>query len=448
MSDDRIADYLRDRGRVEPPLDFVGSVMDAVADVPQQRASWFAPFLPAAVAVGAVAAVIALALLVNRPPPIGPPTASPVASQAIELSPAPTSAPARTFSPAATPTPGPTAELSQGPLLEPGDVARIPAVWMDKGFGTIALERGPDAGGYRLVPDPSSDSHFFIEIPIIYELERVPEGADWGGFDWTVQDSAGSVVAESTLVFAPPGQECRGLSQWPGATVPEDRFEGCLLFAIPRAAADDELALVYQPTRATAPLERIPVRAPGPAPAPVDPEWPRPDPVYVAKPGLPFTVLESADADTLFAEADTCTNVDEGYMVTFPESWYTNTAIGDVPACSWFSPTFYEATEGGPLPEEIAIEISVFEGAIGFIWVDLYSEDVVLDGIDARRYETGMTKDVDQPTEAFQYVYLARFDESSEGRKMWAFTGTEYGGDYELNRAVLDRIMASLEFTE
>jgi hypothetical protein len=208
------------------------------------------------------------------------------------------------------------------------------------------------------------------------------------------------------------------------------------------------LELIYQPP-GIADATRIALRRPGAAPEPVVVEWPRPDPVYVAQPGLPFTVLESAEADALFVDPDTCTNPEDGYTVTYPDSWYTNTAIGDVPACSWFSPTFYEATEGGPRPDEIAIEIRVFEGAIGFIWVDLYTEDVSIGGFSGRRYETGMTKDPEQPTNVLQYSYLAYLDpQQSEGRKLWAFTGTEYGGEYELNRAVFDRIMASLEFTD
>ncbi|MGH2428670.1 MAG: hypothetical protein ACRDGV_07265 [Candidatus Limnocylindria bacterium] len=441
MSDEQIVEYLRSRGRMMPPADLVGSVMDAVADAPQRRLSWFAPFVPAVAALAAAGGVVLLAFIVGQSPDLGPPASG---------SPPPVATPTMEPSPSASPSPTPrgTPELSQGPLLEPGDTALIEAVWTDGEFGTITLERGPDVGGYRLVPEPSSETHFFIEIPTTYELDRVPDGADWGGLDWRIESADGSVAAGEVSVFPPP-EPCMGLAQWPGATVPEDRYEGCMLFALPREAADVELELVYEPTSASGPLERIPVRAPGPAPEPVAAEWPRPDPVYVAKPGLPFTVLESAEADELFADADTCTNPEAGYTLTFPESWYTNTAIGDVPACSWFSPTFYEATEGGPVPDEIAIAIRVFEGLIGFVWVDLYSEDVVLDGVDARRYETGMTKDAATPTDQFQYSYLAYLDdEPSEGLKLWAFTGTEYGGTYELNRAVFDRIMASLRFDE
>jgi len=54
MNDDQIVEYLRSRGRGEPPLDLVSSVMDAVDRAPQRR-SWFAAFVPALAAAGAVA---------------------------------------------------------------------------------------------------------------------------------------------------------------------------------------------------------------------------------------------------------------------------------------------------------------------------------------------------------------------------------------------------------
>ena len=312
--------------------------------------------------------------------------------------------------------------------------------------GTITLERGADVGGYPLVTEPSSESHFFVEVFATYELESATEEGQWGALDWRVASADGTVDGQLVDSFPPP--KGRGpLGHWPGATVPETRYEGWMIFAIAREAAATSFDLVYQPEGVTE-RTRIPLRAPGDAPEPVQAEWPRPDPVYVAKDGLPFTVLDSPEADALFADADTCTNPDGGYTVSFPESWYTNTEIGEVSACSWFSPVFYEATEGGPLPEEIAIVITVFDGAIGFIWADLYTEELSLDGLAARRSETGQTKDPATPTDQFQYSYLARLDASHDGRKLGASTGVDYGGDYELNKAVFDRIMASLKFTE
>jgi hypothetical protein len=331
-------------------------------------------------------------------------------------------------------------------LLAPGNATLVPAVTPEGPYGTITLDRGHDVGGYPLVLEPSSETHFFIEILATYELDQIPAGTEFGELDWRVESTDGAVEAELVRAF-PPVRGRPTLGQWPGATVPEERYDGWMLFAVPRDAADTTLELIYQPAGVTD-VTRIPVRSPGEAPAPVAAEWPYRAPVYIAQSGQPFTVIENAEADALFVGADTCTNPDGGYAISYPDSWYTNTALDNVPACSWFSPTYYELNDSGDRPAEIAIEIRVFAGAVGMIWVDLYSEQITVDGFSAVRSETGMTKDPEMPTDVFQYDYLVRLDGDSEGRKLWAVTGTDYGGDYELNRAVLDRIMASLEFTD
>lgn len=355
-----------------------------------------------------------------------------------------------TSSPSAEPTsiPPPTPPAADSDLLDVGNIVAMPLRSVQGATGTITIERGEDTGGYRLVPDPSSETHFFIELFGTYQMDVAPETAQWGDLDWRVEGADGAAVGAEVLRAFPEPEERGSLGNWPGATVPEDRYQGWIIFAVPRGTADVALELVYQPDGVDEET-RFPLRNSAEAPTPVVAEWPRPDPVYMSQDGLEITVLESVDADSLFADADTCTNPDGGYTVSFPESWYTNTAIGDISACSWFSPTFYQATPGGPRPDEIAIDIRVFEGAVGFIWADLYSEEVTLDGVGARRAETGMTKDAGTPTKTFQYTYLARLDDDpTEGRKLWAFTGTDYGGTYELNKAVLDRIMASIEWID
>lgn len=438
MNDERIVQYLRSRGRVEPPDDLASSIAVALDDVPQLGRSSFASWLPAVTAAGVATLIVVVAILAVQTPSIGPapaPSPAPFSSTTTE--------PIGTPEPAATMTPTPPEGQD---LLEPGSRITLPIASSEGVSGMIALERGEDVGGYPLVSSPSSELHFFVEVRATYELEDAPETASWGDVDWRLEDASGP-VGERLDAFPEPAER-NYLGTWPGATVPEPRYEGWIIFAVPRDVAGSALDLVYQPP-GVADATRIPVRRPGAAPEPVTLEWPRPDPVYVAQPGLPFTVLESAEADALFADSDTCTNPEGGYTVSHPDSWYTNTAVGDVPACSWFSPTFYEAGEGGVRPDEIAIEIGVFDGDIGFLWVDLYTEDVSIGGFMGRRYETGMTKDAEQPTNQLQYSYLAYLDsERSGGRKLWGFTGTEYGGEYELNRAVFDRIMASLRFTD
>jgi hypothetical protein len=600
VNDDQILEYLRARGRAEPPMDLVGSVLAAIAESPPRRASWIAPFMPIGAALGA-AAIIAVVILLSQdrdistPNPSGGPSSSAAPSPSASPRPAPSlpgsigdrllevgdvvvmpafddlgewgtirlergdelrpsdSAwstyeggsvlieihvtytaerdtsqlfgdsdwgvriqdeipgvagsdvlPGRTDPdrpvgdslagqgsasegsvtegwialevPIVEDTPGVfvTYKGGQRPegststplwevlvrerernapprvgadLLEVGDATLLPARTPDGPFGMITLDRGRDVGGYPLVLDPSSSTHFFIEVRATYEVGDIPEGAQFGDIDWRVEGEDGTVEGE--LLHASPLVRGRGeIGSWPSvALVPETLYEGWIILAIPREDAQTNLELVYQPPGVTD-ATRIPVRAPGEAPTPVAAEWPYTEPTYVARAGLPFTVIESAEADALFVDADTCTNPEGGYTVSYPDSWYTNTDLDNVPACSWFSPTFYELNESGDRPEEIALEIRVFDGAVGFIWVDLYSEQITLDGFDARRAETGMTKGPEMPTDTYQYDYLAYLDTDTDGGKLWAFTGTEYGGDYELNMAVMDRIMASLEFTD
>ena len=439
MSDERIVAYLRSRAAVSPPFDFVPSVVGALDDAPPHRAAWFAPFVPGAAAVGIAVAVTAIAFLVNQDRNVGP---DPDPSAA----PSPTVAESPTGDPTPSVVPSTSPEPVEGDLLHAGDRVDLDIRSVEGVSGSITLRREMDVGGYALVPEPNSETHFFVEIRVTYELETAPETASWGEVDWRVEGPDGPVGVDFLVAVVPPGG--RGsLGTWPGATVPEERYEGFLIFVVPRDLADTPLDLLYQPP-GVADAVRIPLREPGDAPPPVAAEWPRPAPVYVEQPGLPFTVLESAEADALFEDPDTCTNPEDGYTVTYPDSWYTNTAAGSVPACSWFSPVFYELTDDGSRPPEIAVEITVFSGDIGFIWADLYSENVTLDGVDARRYETGETKDPMTPTDRFAYSYLAYLDDVSEGRKLWAFTGVDYGGNYELNKAVFDRIMASFRFTD
>jgi len=438
MTDEQIREYLRGRAQVTPPLDLVSEVAGAVANVPQVRPRWFAPLVRAFGAVAVAAAVVLVAVVVAEKQPTGGPDVSdsPAASHSAGASASSTPAPPSTSEPTAL-------------LLTPGGSVAIDAVDATGRWGTIIMTRGVDYGAD--VGD--SNVGFGLQVFIEYQADRLPEAATFGAEDWsivTADDDMPIGTRGRTPLATAPIQEALGTYRR-GIDMFTTPTEGMLYWTLPAQAVDEDLVLVYQPPGVDSPF-RIPLRSAGRAPSVVpssSPDavvWPRPEPVYVGKEGLPFTVLASDEADRLFGETDTCTNPDGGYTVSYPDSWYTNTRIGDVPACSWFSPILYDPVEGGPRPVEIAIEIRVFDGNVGFIWVDVYSEEITLDGFPARRYETGMTKDVATPTNTFQYDYLARLDDRDDGKKIWAFTGTEYGGTYELNKAVLDRIMASIDF--
>lgn len=330
-------------------------------------------------------------------------------------------------------------------LREFGSRVTMPIQSTRGAAGTVRVSRLLDAGGFPLVIEPSSETHFFVELFVSYDVTAFPEGAATGPDDWHVETAGGDLI-DATQVTEMRGSEARAiLFTWLGSSEPPVNVpEGHLIYAIPRDAASETLVLVYEPDGAVPAL--FPLRAPGDAPPPVVAAWPRAELVFEAQPGLPITVLESAEADALFAETATCTNTLDGYSVTYPSSWHTNDAVGPVPACSFFSPIPFTGTADGNLPTGVPISIGVFEGAVGYIWVDLYGEAVAIDGFEGGRSETGKTKEADVPTDTFQYGYLLLLDENvnGEGRKLQATTDSEWANGYEVNRAVLDRIMASL----
>jgi hypothetical protein len=163
-----------------------------------------------------------------------------------------------------------------------------------------------------------------------------------------------------------------------------------------------------------------------------------------------FTVTPNADADALFLDRDQCENLEDGYRLEFPDAWYTNTAVGDVQPCQWFTPDFYEVDDPDEVPSEIAITIRIVPGEVGSI-LDVISDEagVVGETQSAFRFEergTG-TEGSEFPASYRAYYYVVQLGPSSEqGPNLMAMTTTKMGGDYELNKAVLDRIMATMEF--
>ena len=441
MSDQPILDYLKSRAQVRPPMDLVGSIADAVEGVPQQRHSWFAPFMPAAAAVAAAAVVVVAAILVGQegnsaPPPAGSPTEAEIAS--------PTSAPT------AEPTPAPT-------LLRPGDNATIDAVDSEGRWGTVTLTRGDDLGGYDdgSVPEDS----FVIEVHVRYVAEREPEPFEFGAGDWML---VGGPDGEPVDGRVPPGGRRAAsrpsLATYPGAIdIFTNDLQGWLLFVVPREAADFPLELRYQPLGLADVATVAGIRRPGAAPAPVALATPGPTPAPVTYAELepyPFTVIASAEADELFETPDVCTNPVAGYTVTYPDAWFTNTEIGDWPACTWFSATFYDVGDDpNEVPPQVAIVLVFADVVYGYVTSPdfTHSQEVSVAGFGGTRAEqigeTWPNGDyVAQPATYFYTVYLGVTPGTQPTLR--ATTNFEGAADYELNKAVLDRIMALIEFDE
>ena len=166
-----------------------------------------------------------------------------------------------------------------------------------------------------------------------------------------------------------------------------------------------------------------------------------------APPGVPaeFEVAANADADALFTARDSCRNPQDGYVLAYPDEWYTNTEIRDVPACSWFSPSFYTIDDFDGLPAEIAIEIFWVAGDRGHTTEVLSTAEGLVGGQYATRMEVAGTAVDAADGESYEYV-VQLGPSPEEGPNLVARTDTAMGGDYALNRAVLDRIMATIEF--
>lgn len=178
-----------------------------------------------------------------------------------------------------------------------------------------------------------------------------------------------------------------------------------------------------------------PTVTPSPTPSATPSASPTAAPTIGGQPGG-FTIRPNAEADALFLVRDDCENPSDGYELAYPDDWWTNTEIGAVPACSWFSPTSFEVPDPSVVPGEIAIVIERVKGDIGSFENPISREEIIVGGLAAIR--------VEYPDAYLYQIQLGPTME--EGPNLIARTTPQMGGDYELNKAVLDRMMATIEF--
>lgn len=433
MNDEQIIQYLRNRhrGNFDPPLGAVSTVMVAVDRVPS-HSSRFTSFAAVTAAAAVVGAAVVVAFAIGVGWNTGP---APGASE--EPSVIASSTPA-----SALPSPGPTDwDRPVLSLLQPGDAVSLPAIDRRGEWGTIRLERGDELGGYRDAEIPPDT--FVIEVFVTYRAERMPDPAQFGASDWAVRPSDPAAdaffVREAEYWERTSGIGLRpamSLGEYPGAVdIFSTPTEGRIAFAIPRRAAHLSLELVYQLGGRE---QVLALRDPGPPPETVA--------VATPQPTSEAAVAEAAAmAEALFAQPDECANPTDGYTLTFPDAWYTNTATGEVPACSWFTPEFFEVTAPGVPPEEIWVVVTVVDGVVGYTSLTeifLY-EQVQIGGRPASRVEYNPNVMADPDYRGYQYVVPL----GENGPTLAAGTDTDRADSYLLARAVLDRIMASFEFT-
>jgi hypothetical protein len=163
-----------------------------------------------------------------------------------------------------------------------------------------------------------------------------------------------------------------------------------------------------------------------------------------------FQIASNAEADSLFLEQDECENLEDGYRLRFPDAWWTNTAFDETAPCVWFSPTSFEVDGSDDVPPEIAITITYTEGDSGS-FETVVSRDFGIVGSTQQavrvEYRGAAGQGGTMPPEWRSTVYQIQLGPTPEqGPNLVVRTTTDMGGDYELNKAVLDRIMATIEF--
>jgi hypothetical protein len=282
-----------------------------------------------------------------------------------------------------------------------------------------------------------------IELLITYDAQRLPDPRQFGSPDWYVRPSDPN--AEFFFLVEPREFErvngigvrpTMPLGVYPGTIdVLATPTEGRIAFTIGRNATDLTLELVYHSGR----QELVfPLREPGPTP----------EPVAVAKsPEEEAAIAQAAaTAAALFTDPDECANPVDGYRLTFPDAWYTNTATGDTPACSWFTPEFFEVVVPGVAPDEIWIAIHVIDSQVGYTGVtEIYlHEQLEVDNRAASRVEYNANPRTDPDFRGYQYVIPL----GENGPTLVVGTHTDVADDYLLAKAVLDRIMASFVFDD
>jgi hypothetical protein len=152
------------------------------------------------------------------------------------------------------------------------------------------------------------------------------------------------------------------------------------------------------------------------------------------------------EADALFVSTERCevTIADHEVRVEYPSAWSTNDAIeGGTPSCLFFGPELEHPTVEPP--SGAAITFGGVGGPAMFPYEWVSREETVVAGRPAWRVEERVPSPDTPDQQTLQLVYWVSFGRSrDEGPTLVARTATEDAGDYTLNKAALDRMMARL----
>lgn len=162
----------------------------------------------------------------------------------------------------------------------------------------------------------------------------------------------------------------------------------------------------------------------------------------------------------VFDDPDSCEHSSGVYRVAFPDAWwynleYDHDQLGEIAECRFFAPEAFDidtADRQQPVPDGVAITINYLEGGcIGYFSAVLEQREVTVDGHQGRVEElTEGPVESDEPY-IYSYVIDLRPDvpcESPESAYITAGTSRDRAGDYEDNKALLDRMMQTMEIRE
>jgi len=211
--------------------------------------------------------------------------------------------------------------------------------------------------------------------------------------------------------------------------------------ALAACSADPSPSASAEPAEEVTPTEQ-PTPSPTATPEPTDEATPSLEPSASADaaPGGGFAIGAHAEADSLFLSRDDCENLEDGYRLQFPDEWATNEETGSLPPCSWFAAAPFSVDDPTDVPGEVAITIESVESAEVTPDSAISEDEVTVGGT-----QTATRVEFDDGGET-SLEYRVQLGPPGEGPFLLARTDTEMAGDYELNKAVLDRIMATIEF--
>lgn len=362
----------------------------------------------ASAAIVLVLVVSAGLLLARRPPAVGiDPSATPAPSQVISV-PSPTPEPS---GPPPTPAPTPGVPSAGADLVGPLDTCAdgvagfsvvLPEGWYaNRRQGEQLACRA--IGSIRMVEDrPQLDPAISISV------DEAPP--DFGGA--TLEDEARLTAATGVSLdrYVVKTPESGALAAAHEVVYVAQLLEGGYLTATTDADQSDFVAGL------DALMNRLELTQP-----------------------ITISPLAASAADGLFADRDACIDNERGLIFIYPDAWWTNTAVDDLDACSWFAPTSFAFVSSNAVPDEIEMTVSTTQRGVNPIGAEGW-ETLTVSGRAATRAIVGSGPDR-------SYQYLVALSDPSVGDDLTLLARTVLAsdsGDFDLAMALLDRLVSQM----